>query len=70
MLIAPLTVIKKQDNYRELAAFLKEDQYSIYASGADADILFVRQRLDEHQQLLLTVWLSVYSYDFKDTIIG
>lgn len=69
-LIAPLTVIKKQEDYSELAAFLRPDQYSIESNGTDADLLTLHRALSERQQLLLSVWLSVYAYDYKDTIIG
>jgi hypothetical protein len=70
MRIAPLNVIKKQDNYSELAAFLRTEQYTIFANGPDADILKLHKPLDERQELLLSLWLSVYAYDYKDTIIG
>lgn len=70
MYIAPLHVIKKQHSYSELAAFLRPEQYEIWANGPDADILKLIKPLTDHQELLLTVWLSVYAYDYKDVIIG
>lgn len=70
MQITPLTVVKKQDNYQELAAFLDEDQYEMWTHSTDADILKLNKPLNERQQLLLSVWLSVYSYDYKDEVIG
>lgn len=70
MCIAPFNVIKKQQNYQELTAFLGPEQYTIFANGPDADILRLYKPLDERQELLLTVWLSVYAYDYGDAIIG
>lgn len=70
MRIAPLTIIKKQQDYAELAAFLQPEQYEIWAHGQDADILKLHKPLTERQTLLLTLWLSVYIYDYKDEIIG
>lgn len=70
MYIAPLNVIKKQDNYSELTAFLRPEQYDVFAYGPDADVLRLYKPLDGQQELLLTVWLSVYAYDYGDTIIG